>query len=400
MSPTNLRIPLGFLLGGVACQIKKSGARDLALIVAPDGAATAATFTLNRLAAAPIVVAKQHLRTSRGKIHAVITNSGNANCATGKNGIKNALQTCATLAKTLNVKTTAIIPSSTGVIGVPLPVDRLINGIPAAYSGAGHTADHATAFASAIMTTDTRPKTAQETCTTTHGEATLLGFAKGAGMIHPNMATMLGYVLTDVKATPSQLSQILRPIIRRTFNRISIDGDTSTNDMVVVMASGKSSVTLANVSARKKFITSLEKVCASLSEQIVRDGEGLQHFVRLHIEGARTEAEAERIATVIATSPLVKTAWAGADPNWGRILAAVGRSGVALDISKVSIDFGKIPVCRRGVQVPFDEAKTHTYLSQPDINITVNLNRGKAHIVYLTCDLTSDYVRINADYRT
>lgn len=397
---THHHIPLGFVLGSTTCGIKQSGTPDLALIVAPDGAATAATFTANRLAAAPVQVAKAHLRKSRGRIHAVITNSGNANCATGKAGQTHATQSCTTLATILGVAPTAILPASTGVIGVPLPIDKLLNGIPKILATLGDSTHHASNFAAAIMTTDTRPKTTTAEISTRKGSASLLGFAKGAGMIHPNMATMLGYILTDVSATPVQLSKMLRPIIRRTFNRISIDGDTSTNDMVIMLASGKSPLNISDRSTCIQFEEALETCCASLAEQIVRDAEGLSHFIRLHICKARSEVEAEKIAATIATSPLVKTAWAGADPNWGRILAAAGRSGIALDISKVDIDFGEIPVCRKGVQVPFDESAAHQYLSQPTIDITVTLNRGKQKITYLTCDLTTDYVRINADYRS
>lgn len=400
MAATNFKIPAGFQLSGTACQIKKNGQRDLALIVAPDGADATAVFTQNRLAAAPVLVAKDHLKAARGKIRAVLSNSGNANCATGEAGLSDAHRSCAALAAALNIAPTTVIPASTGVIGVPLPVNRLIDGIPAACAELGATADHARAFAEAIMTTDTRPKMAVAVCRSGGAESAVLGFAKGAGMIHPNMATMLAYVLTDLQATPDQLSQILTPVVRRTFNRISIDGDTSTNDMLIVMASGKSALRLDDPETRQRFESTFEAICADLAEQVVRDGEGVQHLVRLHINGAASEAEAEQIAATIATSPLVKTAWAGADPNWGRILAAIGRSGIELDIDRVDIDFGPLPVCRAGVQVPFDEGAAHAYLSQPEFGITIHLNRGRHAILYLTCDLSSDYVRINADYRS
>jgi glutamate N-acetyltransferase / amino-acid N-acetyltransferase len=228
----------------------------------------------------------------------------------------------------------------------------------------------------------------------------VLGVAKGAGMIHPQMATMLAYVMTDVNATPEQLSRILGGVANRTFNRISIDGDTSTNDTLMLLASGKSGIKLEGPAAQTKFAAAVEQVCASLAEQMVRDGEGVKHLVKLTLQGARSEKEAEQIASVIATSALVKTAWAGADPNWGRILAAIGRSGVAVDISKVDIDFGELPICRDGMSVPFEETAVHAYLSQPEFEITIQLNRGLREILYLTCDLTADYVRINADYRT
>jgi glutamate N-acetyltransferase/amino-acid N-acetyltransferase len=219
-------------------------------------------------------------------------------------------------------------------------------------------------------------------------------------MIHPDMATMLSYIVTDIAACAEHLQALLSATASRTFNRISIDGDTSTNDTLCLLASGASGLTLADRKTANLFAEKLNDVCASLSEQIVADGEGVKHVVRLNIEGAKSEAEAEKIAKTVAHSPLVKTAWAGADPNWGRILAAVGRSGVTLDPSKVDVFFGSIQVCKNGVANKFDEQKAHAYLSQPTLDITVRLNRGNAQIAFLTCDLTTDYVHINADYTT
>ncbi len=400
-SPTEqFRVPAGFRLGATKCGIKQSGSPDLALIHAPDGVSAAAAFTRNRLCAAPVIVGREHLATSQGRIHAVIVNAGNANCATGDPGLEAARKSCEAVAQALGAQAAQVVPSSTGVIGVPFPTENLIAGIGSVVEAAGDSAAHAERFARAIMTTDTRPKLAMATIELRGKTGTVLGVSKGAGMIHPQMATMLAYVMTDVEGTLEQLTRILGVVANRTFNRISIDGDTSTNDTLMLLASGKSGIKLDGRAAQNKFAGAVGQVCASLAEQMVRDGEGVKHLVKLKIEGARSEKEAEQIASVIATSALVKTAWAGADPNWGRILAAIGRSGVEVDISKVDIDFGELPICRSGMAVPFEERAAHTYLSQGEFEITIQLNRGSREILYLTCDLTADYVRINADYRT
>ncbi len=398
MSTVNFEVPAGFRFAATKAGIKASGNPDLALIEAPDGAATAAVFTRNRVVAAPVAIGREHLKSSKGKIRAVLVNAGNANCATGEPGLMACEKSCKDLARALAVKPAEIFPSSTGVIGVPFPTEKLLNNIPSLLAARGETSDHAMAFARAIMTTDTRPKIAFASVKIGGKTARILGIAKGAGMIHPNMATMLAYAVTDIAATPTQLSRLLKTTADRTFNRISIDGDTSTNDTLCLLASGASGAKLS--SGIKAFTAGLNQVCASLSEQIIADGEGVKHVVRLKIEGAKSEREAETIARTIAHSPLVKTAWAGADPNWGRILAAIGRSGVALDPGKVDVHFGSIQVCRRGQAFPFDEQSAHAYLSQPQFEIRVLLGRGKSTIDFLTCDLTAEYVHINADYTT
>jgi glutamate N-acetyltransferase/amino-acid N-acetyltransferase len=328
----------------------------------------------------------------------VVVNSGNANCATGKQGLRDAEQVCASTAKELGTKASEVFPSSTGVIGVPLPVDKIVAALPAATRTLGGAAEDAQRFARAIMTTDTRPKLASACLSYGGRTVTLLGIAKGAGMIHPNIATMLAYIFTDVEAKPSELREFLTRTCADTFNAISIDGDTSTNDTVLLLASGASGVPLKKV--RALFARALDQVCASLAEQIVRDGEGVQHVIRLHVEKARTRENALQVARSIATSMLVKTAWAGADPNWGRILAAAGRSGIAIDPGRVDISFGPHQVCRRGMAHRFDEDAAHRYLSQPAFDITVRLNQGRATATVLTSDLSAEYVRINADYRT
>lgn len=400
MSTNELKVPAGFRFAATTAGIKASGNPDLALIEAPQGASAAAVFTKNLVVAAPVIVGRKHLASSAKNIRAVIVNAGNANCATGKPGLAAAEKSCKELAQAIKAKAKQVIPSSTGVIGQPFPTEKLLKGIPSLLAARGESSDHAMAFARAIMTTDTRPKIASAEFQVNGKTATVLGICKGAGMIHPNMATMLCYIVTDVKASSSQLNRVLRATVDRTFNRISIDGDTSTNDTVCLLASGASSLDLGKAKVAEEFSRALEKVCASLAEQIVTDGEGVTHVVHLKIEGAKSEREAETIARTIAHSPLVKTAWAGADPNWGRILAAIGRSGIALDPSKIDIYFGDIQVCRRGMEFDFDEAQAHAYLSQPSFDIRIKLNRGKRSLTFLTCDLTTEYVHINADYHT
>lgn len=400
MSQAEIKVPAGYRFASTTAGIKASGNPDVALIEALKGASAAAVFTKNLVVAAPVLVGREHIASSSKNIRAVLVNAGNANCATGKPGLNACEKSCKELAAALHCKAKQIFPSSTGVIGVPLPVEKLIKSLPALLKSAGQTADHAFAFAKAIMTTDTRPKIVSAELKVKGKTATVLGIAKGAGMIHPNMATMLCYIVTDVEAKPSQLSKALKSAVDRTFNRISIDGDTSTNDTVCLLASGASELSVGSGKVADAFAVALDEVCASLAEQIVSDGEGVKHTVNLKIEGAKSENEAEQIAKTIAHSPLVKTAWAGADPNWGRVLAAIGRSGVELDPGKVDIFFGPIQVCRRGTSAKFGESEAHAYLAQPSITVRVNLNRGKSRVTFLTCDLTDEYVHINADYRT
>jgi glutamate N-acetyltransferase/amino-acid N-acetyltransferase len=350
--------------------------------------------------AAPLDVGRASLAASRGVVRAVIVNSGNANCATGKAGIRNCEQVCRALALLLGLRPSEIFPSSTGIIGVPLSVNKIVSKLPELIAAREATKQGVARFARAIMTTDTRPKLA---CATIHSGKTavnLLGIAKGAGMIHPQLATMLVYLLTDAVASPAELKRLLRESCEQTFNCISIDGDTSTNDTVLLLASGQSGVHLRQPSARKDFSQALLQVCQSLAEQIVCDGEGVEHVILLSVERARNREEARQVAQTVAHSLLVKTAWAGADPNWGRILAAVGRSGIAVDPAKVSIQIGDQMVCRCGVGSAFDQGRAHADLAQPRCEIRIILGRGSGSVRFLTTDLTAEYVRINADYST
>lgn len=395
MSET-LLIPQGFLFSSAKAGIKTSGKPDLALALAPEGAAAAAVFTRNQVVAAPLVVGREHLKASRGQVRAVIVNAGNANCATGKDGMRAAKKICTDLASKLGVNVSQVFPSSTGIIGVPLPAEKITAALQGLIASARSDDEALHGFAGAIMTTDTRRKTASQTIAIGGRTVNLVGIAKGAGMIHPNMATMLVYIFSDIAAASGDLQECLRNAIDETFNNVSVDGDTSTNDTVLLLASGKSGIALKTVS--KEFDCALRDVCRSLAQQIVTDGEGVKHVVRLKIEQARSREEARRIARAIANSPLVKTAWAGADPNWGRMLAAIGNAGVKVHPDGISIYLGDQQVCRKGAACAFDKDAAHGYMSQPAYEIRFLLGDGKTGIEFLSCDLTSEYVRINADY--
>ena len=358
----------------------------------------AAVFTKNRVIAAPLKVDRAALRASRGRIRAVLVNSGNANCATGPSGIKACQNVCQRAAELLHVKAQEIFPSSTGIIGVPLPAEKIVAKLPELISAAAATKDGMTQFAQAIMTTDLRMKTASVCVRTGNSQFVLTGVAKGSGMIHPQLATMLVYLFTDISATASDLQRLLRKTCDDTFNCISVDGDTSTNDTVLLMASGQSGIPLNKV--KNKFAAALMEVCQSLAGQIVADGEGVKHVIRLSIEQAKNRDEALRVAKAIAHSLLVKTAWAGADPNWGRILATIGACGIPISPDQVQISIGDQVVFRHGTVNPFDAVRAHEHLSQPLCNIGIKLERGRGSILFHTTDLTAEYVRINADYST
>jgi glutamate N-acetyltransferase/amino-acid N-acetyltransferase len=399
-SNTEIHLPSGFSFSSLAAGIKISGRPDLALVECCERTTAAEVFTKNRVLAAPVITGREALKTSRGKVRAVIVNSGNANCATGPQGLRAARAVCREVARLLRTRADQILPSSTGIIGVPLPAEKILSHLPELVAQRESTEEAAHKFARTIMTTDTRPKVASAVLRIRGREVRLMGIAKGSGMIHPNLATMLVYLFTDALASALELKQLLRPVCDHTFNCISVDGDTSTNDTVLLLASGKSGVSLQGQSAAKLFRAGLLQICHSLAEQIVRDGEGVKHVIRLSIDGAKSREEAMRVARTIAHSPLVKTAWAGADPNWGRILAAVGRSGVPVQPESISISIGKQELFRRGRAVPFDEKAAHAHLSQATCDVKVRLGRGKARLKFLTTDLTSEYIRINADYST
>lgn len=394
----NICLPAGFAFAAARAGIKASGRPDLALVEASAGTTAAAVFTRNRVVAAPLEVGRVSLATTGGRVRAVIVNSGNANCATGKAGIRACQNVCRELARLLGVHANEVFSSSTGIIGVPLPVEKIVSTLPELVASRAATKRGIADFARAIMTTDTRPKLACATFRSGKSAVNLLGIAKGAGMIHPQLATMLVYIFTDIAATSTDVKSSLLDCCEQTFNCISIDGDTSTNDTVLLLASGRSGVRLKQ--ARKVFSEALLKVCQSLAEQIVFDGEGVKHVIHLSVEQARSREEARQVAQTVAHSLLVKTAWAGADPNWGRILAAVGRSGITVDPSRVSIQIGEQMVCRNGMGCAFDQKRAHKALSHPHSQVRILLGRGNGSIQFLTTDLTAEYVRINADYST
>ena len=393
-------LPAGFTFSAACAGIKSSGRPDLGLVEASPGTTAAALFTQNRIVAAPVEVGRHALAASGNRVRAVIVNSGNANCATGKPGKRACEQICSEVGRLLGVRATEVFPSSTGIIGVPLPVDRLIPKLADLVGAREATTKAVKNFASAIMTTDKQPKSACAQLQSGDAAVKVLGVAKGAGMIHPQLATMLVYLFTDAKGSPAELKQLLRDACDESFNSISVDGDTSTNDTVLLLASGASGVSLRDGKVETRFSNALHQVCQTLAEQIVFEGEGVRHLIRLSVEQAKDCNEASRVARTVAHSLSVKTAWAGADPNWGRILAAVGRSGVAVDSARVSIFIDNQLVCRFGVAHAFDEQQAHQALARPGCNIRILLGRGKGSIIFLTSDLTVEYVRINAEYST
>jgi len=399
-SPERIRLPLGFSFSALAANIKVSGRPDLALAEAGAGATAGALFTLNRVVAAPLEVSRASLAKTGGRVRAVVVNSGNANCATGPEGRLACEFVCREAGKLLRANAAEIFPSSTGIIGVPFPAEKVIAKLPDLISSRTPNARGALAFAHAIMTTDTRPKVASSRFKAGSREVTLLGIAKGSGMIHPQLATMLVYLFTDVAASSGEMQRLLRDACDQSFNSMSVDGDTSTNDTVLLLASGQSGVRAGDLRIRKQFASALLGVCQSLAEQIVTDGEGVQHVIQLFVEQARSREEALQVARAIAHSALVKTAWAGVDPNWGRILAAVGYSGVPIDPDRIKIFIGNQMVCRNGVAYQFDEGRAHRALARPVCDVRVQLGRGSSALRFLTTDLTAEYVRINADYST
>lgn len=397
-------VPLGPIQGvrlaSVAAGIKYSGRRDLVLFELAPGTTTVGMFTRNAFCAAPVQLARQHL--AGGDIRYLLINTGNANAGTGPVGLADALDCCEALALTAGVNPAQVLPFSTGVIGQRLPAQRIIDAIPAAL-GALNPTDWLGA-ATGIMTTDTRPKAHTRTVTLGDHTITITGIAKGAGMIKPNMATMLSFIFTDAGAGPELLEHLLQGAVQRSFNRITVDGDTSTNDSCILAATGASGVTLAQCDAgqQARFAETLNAVLQWLAIAIIRDAEGASKFVTVTVRNGVTSDECLAVAYAIAESPLVKTALFASDPNWGRILAAVGRAGLErLDIEAICVWLGETPLVANGMVAPeYTEAKGQAEMNKEDIGITVDLQRGSVTETVWTSDLSHDYVRINAEYRT
>lgn len=383
----------GFRASGVDAGLRKKPAPDLALIAADRPCTAAGVFTLNAVRAAPVLLDEARLKANPSHIRAVLINAAGANACTGETGMRNAEQSAIWTAEALGCAPEQVLIMSTGVIGVQLPMDKLQKGIPAAV-----TALHAEGWhnaSKAIMTTDTQPKRARAT----FNGATIAGIAKGAGMIAPNMATLLSVVATDAAVPASLLHKALIAAVEQSFNRIVVDGDTSTNDTLLVLASGASGVTVTDATL-PDFITKLTAVCASLAQAVVRDGEGATEFITLRITGARSVQEARQIGNTIAISPLVKTAFYGGDANWGRIFMAAGRAGVPLNQNKLSLWYEDLQLVADGAPLAYDEARANKLAGQREITVRLDLGLGQHEATIWTCDLSHDYVDINGHYRT
>ncbi len=390
--------PQGFLAGGYYCGIRKAK-KDLAIISSAVPATVAAVFTLNKTQAAPILVCKSQLKKSPS-CSAVVVNSGNANACTGERGLNDAWAMLKTTAQALKVAEDRVMVSSTGVIGQYMPMEKIVAGIQQLAGQLSRSGNNDAA--EAIMTTDTYPKQVAVKFTLGNSVVTVGGMAKGSGMIAPNMATMLAFLTTDVAIEQPLLQQALTSANNRSFNRITVDGDTSTNDMALIMANGlaKNQPFTEDSEEYKLFAAALEYVLIKLAKMIARDGEGATKLIEIVVKGARSEDEAAQAARAVANSNLVKTAMHGADANWGRILAAVGYSGVDFNPDDVEISFNDLPVLKRNYEIVLDEEKANQILSQENIVITINLNQGEQSARFWTCDLTKEYVHINASYRS
>jgi len=408
--PVNLPLPrreelfpvAGVELGWAEAGIRKADRKDVLVVRIADGASVGGVFTRNRFCAAPVTVCREHLAAGAG-VRALVVNTGNANAGTGEAGLRAARTTCEALAKLLGCDAAQVLPFSTGVIMEPLPVDRLVAGLPAAIDRlrAGHWLE----AAEAIMTTDTQPKAVSRRVDLGGRTITVTGIAKGAGMIRPNMATMLGFVATDAAIAPALMPQLTRIAADRSFNRITIDGDTSTNDSFLVVASGRGGapqIDSANSPAYATVAGAIEAVALQLAQAIVRDAEGATKFIEVRVEQARSEEEAARIAYAVAHSPLVKTAFFASDPNLGRILAAVGYAGVDdLDTRLVQMHLDEVwVVSDGGRRAEYREEDGQRVMKRSEITIRLQLGRGAASTSVWTCDLSHDYVSINADYRS
>jgi len=401
-NPADLHPVPGVALGITMAGVRKANRRDLLVVTLAEGAAVAGVFTQNRFCAAPVQVCREHLAAGQ-VIRAIVVNTGNANAGTGADGLARARSTCAALAQQMGVKSDQVLPFSTGVIMETLPSERIEAALPAALADA-KAANWALA-AEAIMTTDTLPKAASRQVVIGGKTVTITGISKGAGMIRPNMATMLGFVATDAVLAPELLQALVKEAADQSFNRITIDGDTSTNDSFVLIATqraGHAPITRLDSAEGKALREALISVSQQLAQAIVRDGEGATKFITVRIEGGRNEDECRQAAYAIAHSPLVKTAFFASDPNLGRILAAVGYAGIAdLDQSLIDLFLDDVHVVHRGGRRPeYREEDGARVMKQPEITVRVNLNRGDAQATVWTCDFSYDYVKINADYRS
>jgi glutamate N-acetyltransferase/amino-acid N-acetyltransferase len=395
--------PTAFTAATTTCGLKASGNPDLALIVSDVDCAAAGLFTQNQFAAAPVIVDQETLGRNNNRIRAVVANAGNANAGTGAPGLAHAKGMQVSAAKALNCQSDQVLVLSTGVIGIPLPIGQIETGI--ALAGTQLSAENGLAAAQAIMTTDTFTKSMALEVELPDGWVTIGGMAKGAGMIHPNMATMLAVITSDARISPEVMGDLLKQAADVSFNRISVDGDTSTNDTVLMLANGTSGITVGQGESKAVFGQALAQLCGELAQMIVRDGEGATKFVEIQVTGCVHDADAHAIAQTIATSPLVKTAFAGSDPNWGRILAAAGRAGVAFDQNLARMWIGgedplECQLVAAGTPTKYQESTAAAIFARPEFAIKLDLGAGEGAAIMWTTDLSHDYVTINADYRT
>ena len=396
--PPDFRVP-GFLAAGMAAGIKKNQARDFALLYSEGPAAAAGVFTANRVKAAPVVISRDRVKSGKGR--AILVNSGCANACTGKRGLEDGRHLSRLVAASLEMDPGEVFLASTGVIGKPLPLETMERGIPALV--ASLSSEGLADAAQAIMTTDTKPKAVMARGRVNGKEVTLAGIAKGAGMISPRMATLLVFVLTDAAVAPAALRKALKEGVEGSFNRITVDGDMSTNDTLLILANGRAGNTpvLPRTAGFKKFSALLRELLLSLARKTVADGEGATKAVRIVVEGARAASEAEKVARAVANSPLVKTAFFGEDANWGRILCASGYSGAPIDPEKVDIFFDDVQVVKKGQGVgPETEEPSTAVMKKGEYTVRIDLHRGKATTYLFTTDFSIEYVKINASYRS
>jgi len=391
----------GARVAAVEANVRYSNRLDLVVMELAPGSTVAGVFTQNAFCAAPVQLARRHLQESGGQVRYLLTNTGNANAGTGDKGIEDALACCVALAEHTGVPPSAVLPFSTGVIGENLPVDRIAAGIPKALAALG---DNWLEAARGIMTTDTRPKARSVQVDCGDRKVTITGLSKGAGMIKPNMATMLSYVFTDAAIAQDLLQAMLASAVDRSFNRITVDGDTSTNDCCILAATGASGISIKQDDGAlfTRFLDALQDLIQELAKDIIRDAEGAKKFVTVDIQEGGSTQECLQVAYAIAESPLVKTALSASDPNWGRILAAVGRAGLQdLDVSRIAVYLGNVCITENGTRAStYREELGQAEMNRAEITITVKLARGKAREVVWTSDLSEEYVRINASYRS
>jgi glutamate N-acetyltransferase/amino-acid N-acetyltransferase len=392
-----LKLPLGYAYSATYAGIRSAEKDDLALIVSGLAASAAAVFTQNRVHAAPVKLCRRHLKAAKGLAGAILINAGNANCAT-RTGDAVALSTAKAIARLLKMPVTHVLPASTGVIGVEMDTKKFMGALPRLVAGLAP--DRFPDVAAAIMTTDLVAKTAFDEVKLRRGVFRIAGMTKGSGMIQPLMATTLGFVMTDALIPVAPLKSMLRRAVERSYNRISVDGDTSPNDTLVLLANGASGVR-PDPKELPQVEEAIVRVMETLAKAIARDGEGARKFITIEIAGAASDDAAVRLARGIANSPLVKTAIAGSDPNWGRILSAAGNTGVAFDPRRTDVSLQGMLVCRGGLAAPFSEAELKQKLDAAEVEIRMTIaGRGKGRATFWTCDLTEGYIRINASYRT